>query len=135
VAAEGPEPAATAAEVSFPDSEEPEDPEPDANPVPDPTEFWEFSDKFQSKRNFFLIYCNLIAAQQTSVFKLDFKFSQQNKKQVFLKVSPFILFPIRNLILFLILNFKSKSFSQTLYLSNFQNLKSKCFVPPLHLFF
>jgi hypothetical protein len=51
VAAEGPEPAATAAEVSFPDSE-PEDPEPDANPVPDPTEFWEFSDK----RKPFLIF-------------------------------------------------------------------------------
>jgi hypothetical protein len=52
VAAEGPEPAATAAEVCFPDSE-PEDPEPDVNPVLDPTEFWEFSDKFRSKRKTF----------------------------------------------------------------------------------
>jgi hypothetical protein len=56
VAAEGPEPAATVAEVSFPDSEEQEDPEPDVNLVPDPTEFWEFSDKFQSKRKTFLIF-------------------------------------------------------------------------------
>jgi hypothetical protein len=55
VAAEGPEPAATVAEVSFQDSE-PEDPEPDVNPVLDPTEFWEFSDKFQSKRKPFLIF-------------------------------------------------------------------------------